>query len=153
MNLNQRIRDPLKFKMVQTNDFVNWILSIPFQTCLNKFYSQYPFYKCLQHQSLPIASISSDTVLQRHQERVHILEPFEFWLVNFLDYPRIVGGKMHRLVGEFGWEIGQISVRIETGLIGRRHLLLFQQVPIDALEELVPWKCEIKNAMHYGLYC
>lgn len=56
MNLNQRIRDPLKFKMVRTNDFVNWILHFETNFLSNVFEQSLQSVSILQ---MPSTSIST----------------------------------------------------------------------------------------------
>ena len=112
---------------------------------------------------------SSDAVLERHQQRVDVLETFKLGLVDALDDApghrqstngpseihqrsidggkpiglfffsfdifhkkmslRVVGRQLDGLVGEFGREVGQVSVGIEARDVGRSHLFSLQLKP------------------------
>lgn len=49
-----------------------------------------------------------DTIFERHQQWIHVLEAFEFGLVDFFDDTFVVGCQMNGFVGEFRWEVGEI---------------------------------------------
>lgn len=104
-----------------------------------------------------------NAVFEGHQQRIYVLEALELGLINLLDDALIVRRQVNWLVGEFRWEVCQvlsekrakscaeinhtlkvdkwlspyITIGVQTRLERRRHLFLFQQVPIDLLEEWV----------------
>jgi hypothetical protein len=55
-----------------------------------------------------------DAIFERHQQWIHVLEALKLGLVDFLDDTFVVGCEVNGLVGEFGWEVGEIlSGKIE----------------------------------------
>lgn len=81
------------------------------------------------------AGVLSHAVLQGHQQRVHVLEPFELRLVDVGDHALVIGREMHGLVSELRREVGEVPFAFQTGLERRHHLFLLQHLPLDALEE------------------
>lgn len=79
--------------------------------------------------------VLSHAVLQRHQQRVHVLEALELRLVNVRDHRVVVGREVDRLVRELRREVGQVSLALQSRLERWYHLLLLQHFPLDALEE------------------
>lgn len=41
-------------------------------------------------------------------------------------YSRVIWRKVHRFTGEFGWKVGEVSVRLKARFVRRSHLLLLK---------------------------
>lgn len=56
------------------------------------------------------AEALSHAVLHAHQQRVNVLEAFEFALVDVVDVTLLVRRKLYWLVRKLGGEVGEVSV-------------------------------------------
>lgn len=70
--------------------------------------------------------VMSNTVVERHQQRVDVFEALELGLINLLDDSIVVRRQVDRLFGELGRKVGQVSVVFQPWLKWWHDLLLFQ---------------------------
>ena len=78
--------------------------------------------------------IHLDHVFWTHKQRVDVLEPIEFSLVNFTNNIWIIRSKLDGLVSELWREVGQVSLTLQPGPVGRWDLFLLQQSPVYGLQ-------------------
>jgi hypothetical protein len=81
--------------------------------------------------------ISSDLVLNRHQQGIDILEPLKIRLANLRQQIRRVRRQARRLVGELWVEILEAEIVTDEGFVRRRNLLPLQHGPVDCFEEVM----------------
>lgn len=82
--------------------------------------------------------VMSNTVVERHQQRIDVLEALELRLINLFDDTIVVRRQVDRLFGELRRKVGQVSVVFQPRLEWRHDLLLFQ---LENTIKVVNWRC------------
>ena len=83
------------------------------------------FKKKKKKKCCPILT-ASNTIFERHQERIDVLETLKLSLIDALNNPLVIRCQLHGFVCKLGREMRQIAVRIQARHVRRSYLLPLQ---------------------------